>query len=99
MLSRLEYNDIRPEKKGDVVLNNNYILQSDKDMLGDSNLSLDVVRVSSGENIDDFPIAMAYVPWQKWNETYSAEEALEKGTVFPELYLPFRGKGVGSCDS
>ena len=79
MLSRLEYNDIRPEKKGDVVLNNNYILQSDKDMLGDSNLSIDVVRVSSGENIDDFPIAMAY--------------------VFPELYLPFRGKGVGSCDS
>lgn len=99
MLSRLEYNDIRPEKKGDVVLNNNYILQSDKDMLGDSNLSIDVVRVSSGGNIDDLPIAMAYVPWQKWNAAYSAEEALEKGTVFPELYLPFRGKGVGSCDS
>lgn len=99
MLLHEEYNDIRPEKKGDVVLNNNYILQSDKDMLGDSNLSIDVVRVSKDDNIDDFPIAMAYVPWQKWNGTYSAEEALEHGTVFPELYLPFKGRGTGSCES
>ena len=80
-------------------MNNNYILQSDKDMLGESNLSIDVVRVLNGENIDDFPIAMAYVPWQKWNEIYSAEDALEHGTVFPELYLPFKGKGAGSCES
>jgi len=81
------------------LLDNNYILQSDKDMLGESNLSIDVVRVSRGDNIDDFPIAMAYVPWQKWNGAYPAEEALEKGTVFPELYLPFKGKGAGSCGS
>ena len=44
-------------------------------------------------------IAMCYVPWQKWNGAYPAEEALEKGTVFPELYLPFKGKGAGSCGS
>lgn len=78
-------------------MNNNYILQSDKDMLGDSNLNIDIIRVPQNRNIDDFPIAMAYVPWQKWNETFTAEDALEHGTIFPELYLPFKGKGADSC--
>ncbi len=37
------------------------------------------------------PLAMAYVPIQKWKTTYSPEKALQAGTVFPELDLPFRG--------
>lgn len=35
------------------------------------------------------PIAMAYVPWQKWKQTYSLEQGLNRGTIFPELDLPF----------
>ena len=37
------------------------------------------------------PLAMAYVPFQQWNEVYSEEEALPSGTLFPELTLPFMG--------
>jgi len=30
----------------------------------------------------------AYVPVQKFGKTYSPEEGLERGTIFPELDLP-----------
>ena len=39
------------------------------------------------------PLAMAYVPFQQWGETYGDDEALSKGTLFPELDLPFSGGG------
>lgn len=47
-------------------------------------------------NFDDMllgnlPVAMAYVPMQRWNTTYSPQEALTRGTLFPELDLPFLG--------
>lgn len=37
------------------------------------------------------PLAMSYVPFQKWQTTYSLEKALKRGTLFPELDLPFKG--------
>lgn len=44
-------------------------------------------------NIDKFPVAMAYVPWQRFDKMY---EDLEKGycngTIFPELNKPFTGR-------
>lgn len=36
--------------------------------------------------------AIGYVPYQIDPKTYSADEALEKGTLYPELYKPFTGK-------
>lgn len=39
-------------------------------------------------------LAMAYVPWQKWENMYDDEMALEIGTAFPSLNLPFLGRGV-----
>lgn len=39
------------------------------------------------------PLAMAYVPWQCWYETYKPAEALHRGTIFPELDLPFLAGG------
>lgn len=41
----------------------------------------------------DMPIAMAYVPWQKWKNLYDPAKALESGTIFAELDKPFLGKG------
>ena len=41
-----------------------------------------------GGGVDQFPIAMAYVPWQRWKHTYEADIALCRGTIFPELDLP-----------
>ena len=40
------------------------------------------------------PIAMAYVPFQQWGETYGDDEALSRGTLFPELDLPFSKGGA-----
>lgn len=44
---------------------------------------------SYNEDIDNKPIAMAYVPWQKWRMLYEPKEALKRGTLFKELDLPF----------
>ena len=37
------------------------------------------------------PLAMAYVPPQKWTIVYTDDEALRAGTLFPALDLPFKG--------
>lgn len=42
------------------------------------------------------PLAMAYVPWQRWGQTYELDKALQVGTIFPELNKPFLGKR-GAC--
>ena len=46
--------------------------------------------------VDSLPLAMAYVPWQTFHKAYDPATALSLGTVFPELCLPFCGKG-GAC--
>lgn len=43
------------------------------------------------DSMDNFPVAMAYVPWQNWNTVYDLEKALTCGTIFPELNKPFLG--------
>lgn len=42
--------------------------------------------------LDDLPLTMTYTPMQKIGEIYSEQEALIKGTLFPELDKPFKGK-------
>ncbi len=45
------------------------------------------------ENFDRFPVAMAYVPWQRLTQVYEdLDEGLKNGTIFPELYKPFTGR-------
>jgi hypothetical protein len=34
-------------------------------------------------------LAQAYVIWQKYGRTFTPAEALEKGTIFPDLYSPY----------
>lgn len=38
---------------------------------------------------DAYALAMAYVPWQYFSNTYEPDRALEAGTIFPELDKPF----------
>ena len=44
------------------------------------------------QNFDQFPVAMTYTPWQRWCEPYCAQKGLERGTIFPDLDLPFAGR-------
>ena len=48
--------------------------------------------VSGSIRLEDLPLAMAYVPMQSWGETYDGLKALDSGTIFPELDLPFCGR-------
>lgn len=40
-------------------------------------------------SIEQFPVGMGYVPWQQWSQTYTMEQGIQQGTIFPELDLPF----------
>ncbi len=42
--------------------------------------------------VDDFPLAMAYIPMQKFENLYGLDEALCAGTLFKELDKPFLGR-------
>ncbi|PHV69633.1 hypothetical protein CS063_14830 [Sporanaerobium hydrogeniformans] len=52
----------------------------------------------ANEEIQELPIAMAYVPWQQWKDLYEPKEAFKRGTLFKQLDLPFYGgKGTKAC--
>lgn len=38
---------------------------------------------------EGLPLAIATIPCQKWSDIYEAGKALDCGTIFPELNLPF----------
>lgn len=48
--------------------------------------------------LDELPLAMAYVPFQKLGSTYEQTQALSNGTLFPELFKPFYGNKCGRRD-
>lgn len=41
---------------------------------------------------DDVPLAMCYVPFQKWQMIYEDEVGLDRGTIFKQLDKPFIGE-------
>ena len=56
-------------------------------------------RTPKMEACDNFPLAMAYVRWQRLDEQklaelYPPELALSRGTLFPDLDKPFCGRTV-----
>ena len=44
----------------------------------------------------DLPLAYPYVPMQRFQTRYSDEDAIVRGTLFPELDLPFKNFSVNS---
>ena len=48
-----------------------------------------VMRPPGGNALSEMSLAMAYVPMQRWTQTYTLSQGLERGTIFPELDLPF----------
>lgn len=68
---------------------------------GRSSYSSPAMRSGSDWSMDNFALAMAYVPMQHFKNVYELDEALSVGTIFPELNKPFMGfngwKGGRSC--
>lgn len=56
-----------------------------------SSIFAETVRGTAGQL--PLPLAMAYVPPQKWTIVYENEEGLMAGTIFPALDLPFQFEG------
>lgn len=47
----------------------------------------------------EYPVGYAFVPEQIFKNVYDIDEALERGTLFPELDLPLGIYGkVGECN-
>ena len=51
----------------------------------------------------NFPLGMVYSPVQEWRNAYDVDTALERGTLFRELDMPWEvaapsGKGGCRCD-
>jgi len=44
--------------------------------------------------LEQYAVGMGYIPWQQWQQTYPLDQALYKGTIFPDLDLPFT---MGRC--
>jgi len=51
-------------------------------------MNIEVKHHDEMHDLDNFPLAYAYVPMQKLGKVYTEPEALSKGTLFPELYKP-----------
>lgn len=47
--------------------------------------------INGTEQLDNLPLAMAYVPMQRWKNIYEADVGLDRGTMFQDLDLPFLG--------
>jgi hypothetical protein len=72
-------------------------------------LDIDCIRTKKGEKkveakqpcserrqqilLDQLPLAMAYVPFQRWGNLYNPEKGFSHGTIFQDLDFPFQGKG------
>lgn len=48
------------------------------------------VQTVNGRFPSDTPLAMAYVPFQTFETIYDPEQALDRGTIFPELDFPLK---------
>ena len=44
------------------------------------------------DKLSGLSIAMAYVPWQKWEDIYSPEEGFARGTIFAQLDKSYIGR-------
>lgn len=55
------------------------------------NVPLEKCPEMVNDPLEGMPLAMAYVPWQKFCNLYDECEAIYKGTIFRELDLHFYG--------
>lgn len=46
-------------------------------------------------NREIMPLAMAYVPWQRWQNIFEADKGFRCGTIFQDLRKPFEHAGGG----
>ena len=65
-------------------------------MYNENNNVFQTLINQSGSSNAKQMLGLSYHPVQNadWTRVYDVQTALERGTVFPELYLPYVGKGM-----
>lgn len=58
------------------------------------NLNTLLQNTGTAACINSLPLAMAYVPLQRWEDIYDTQTAFDRGTIFRALDKPFTGKGA-----
>ena len=53
------------------------------------------ITIRPGENKTEkqslpYQLARAYIPWQRYTNKWEPFEGLARGTIFPELYMPYK---------
>lgn len=54
-----------------------------------------IERYHPGNNMRNMKLAHAYIPFQKYTENYPPETALNRGTLYPELWMPYNSSHRG----
>ena len=44
--------------------------------------------------VNSLPLTIAFVAMQDWDDLYSADKGLSRGTIFPSLDKPFLGRRI-----
>lgn len=91
-----------PAQKGEIYVNLNLFDDMDGLVLHERENSLMSAEINIMSDKDggmtrfhkDTPLGMAYVPYQQWGEVYNSGDALENGTLFPDLRFPFERGGA-----
>lgn len=66
-----------------------FYLENDRPFRDHDNDDCEIKKENKTE-IRNVELAQAYVPFQKINRLYRPKEGLYKGTIFPELYKPYK---------
>lgn len=69
-------------------------VEYDFDIDGDIDIGMDTYD-GTPSHFKDKELARAYIPFQRAGTMYHPEDALKKGTVYPELYRPYKHSGRG----
>lgn len=68
--------------------------QNECNMPMDYNCPTPEKKTNTCNEYDRFPLAMAYVPWQKFENIFELEKGFQVGTIFKDLDFPFT---IGIC--
>ena len=85
---------MRKVEQHTVSCNNNGKGQCENNCLTNKSNCLSCKNMQYMQNcqcLNDLPLAIAYVPWQKWKNVMCAKDGIEHGTIFADLVLPFHG--------
>ena len=58
------------------------------------NLNTLLQNAGTAACINSLPLAMAYIPLQRWEDIYDTQTAFDRGTIVRALDKPFTGKGA-----